>query len=75
MFDLNGKGTVTFGTFVLVILLQGAESNELLLITLSLICQIFIVKKRNIPEVRALNSQEVTQRISFSPGGSFNSLD
>lgn len=73
MFDLNGKGTVTFGTFVLVILLQGAESNELLLITLSLICQIFIVKKRNIPEV--LNSQEVTQRISFSPGGSFNSLD
>lgn len=75
MFDLNGKGTVTFGTFVLVILLQGAESNELLLITLSLICQIFIVKKRNIPEVRALNSQEVTQRIYFSPGGSFNSLD
>ena len=66
---------MTFGTFVLVILLQSVESNELLLIMLSFICQIFIVKKRNIPEVRALNSQEVTQRISVSPGGSFNFLD
>ena len=41
MFDLNGKGTVTFGTFVLVVLLQSTEWDELLLIMQSLIYQMF----------------------------------